>query len=302
MVIFRRMAGDEHTPSMAEVTVLFADITASTTLYAQRGDATAFKLASACLDVIGTEVRAARGRVVKLLGDGLLAVFDTAPEAIAAAERIRATIADPAGTLAGEGVQVRCGIASGPAVIAADDVYGDTVNVAARLLSLATADEIFLSGKVYEALSPDLRRRVRPFDQLPLRNRPGSVLVYELVCDEREGTVHAPRMRASTATLEISHGDRLFVIGPERPKLSIGRHRGCDIHIEHDMVSRTHVEITLHRDKFVLADRSRNGTYVHIDEGPVLRVAREEMVLVGAGRIVPAVETPAPIRYRVTAV
>ena len=287
---------------MAAVTVLFADITASTRLYFERGDVNAFALASSCLDVIDTQVRSAGGRVVKRLGDGVLAVFQIPAHAVAAAVQIRLAMADKAGTPGCEGVQVRSGIAAGEAVLAADDVYGDTVNVAARLATLADADEIFLSGRVYETLPADLRAQVRPFDQLTLRNRPGSVLVYELVREEQDATVGAPlRIGASGVTLEIGHGERLFVVGPERPKLTIGRRVGCDIHLEHDMVSRIHAEIALRRDKFVLNDRSRNGTYVYVDNGPVVRVSREEIVLSGSGRLVAGIETSAPIRYRLTA-
>jgi class 3 adenylate cyclase len=296
------MAGDKPKPPVAPVTVMFADITASTTLYAQRGDATAYAITRGCLDLIEAQIRSAGGRVVKHLGDGMLAVFDSPAAAISAAVQIRVAVADPASGMAGEGVQVRCGIASGSAVLAADDVYGDTVNVASRLMSLAGADEIFLSGKVYEALPSELRTQVRVFDQVALRNRPTPVLVYELVREEHDLTVSAPvRARASTAVLEITHAQALFVIGPERPHLTIGRHSSCDIRLDHDMVSRTHAEIALRRDKFALIDRSTNGTYVYIDEGPMLRVAREEIILGGAGRIVPGVESGAAIRYRVAA-
>jgi hypothetical protein len=239
---------------------------------------------------------------MKHLGDGVLAIFETPVVAVDAALRIRVTLDAPARGFAREGVRVRIGIASGAAVLAEGDVYGDTVNVASRLVGLAGGDEIFISGKVYEALPPEVRAQARLIDQLLLRNRPTPVLVYELAREEEDATVSlAVRMRASSATMEISHGDRRFVLGPERLKVTIGRHADSDIRVDHEMVSRTHAEISLRGDKFVLDDRSTNGTYVHIADGPVLRVVREEMVLAGAGRIVPGVEPEAPIVYRVAA-
>jgi class 3 adenylate cyclase len=296
------MAEKKLKPPVTPMTVLFADITGSTTLYAQRGDATAFALASTCLTLVEAEIRATGGRVIKRLGDGVLAVFETPLPAIEAAARIRAAIDDAARSQASEGVQVRVGIATGQAVLSADDVYGDTVNVAARLVSLAGADEIFLSGKVYEALPPALRAQTRMIDQLLLRNRPAPVLVYELIRDEADNTVSVGvRLRASSTSMEITHGDQHFVLGPERPKVAIGRHVANDIHIDHEMVSRVHAEVVLRGDKFMLIDRSSNGTYVYIENGPMLRIVREELVLSGGGRIVAGVETAHPIQYRVLA-
>lgn len=296
------MAEGNRQAPVTPLTVMFADITASTTMYAERGDAAAFALASACLGLVDAEIRAAGGRVVKHLGDGVLAVFDDPLPAVDAALRIRSAIAAPERGLASEGVQVHVGIASGAAVLADDDIYGDTVNVAARLVSLADGDEIFLSGSVHDALTPALRAQTRLIDQILLRNRPTPVPVYELAREEEDATVSLPvRPRPTGATMQIGHGDRLFVLGPERTRLTIGRHASSDIHVDHEQVSRVHVEIILRTDKFLLVDRSTNGTYVYVDNGPMLRVVREEVVLSGAGRIVPGVETDAPIVYRVSA-
>jgi class 3 adenylate cyclase len=297
------MAGDRPKAPMTPVTVLFADITGSTTLYAQRGDATAFALASACLDVVDAKVAAGGGRVVKRLGDGVLAVFDAPEAALAAAVEVRTALDDPDSPLNREGLRVRAGIACGKAVVVPGDVYGDVVNVAARLVGLAGGDEIFVSGAVFESLPALRRAQMRLIDQLPLRNRPAPVLVYELMREERDATVSINvRPRASMTTLQITHGERLLVVGPERARVTIGRHAGSDIRVEHEAVSRTHAEISLRGEKFVLIDRSTNGTYVHVDNGPILRIVREEIVLAGGGRIVPGIEMAPPIRYLVAAV
>ena len=152
-----------------------------------------------------------------------------------------------------------------------------------------------------------MRESSRLIDQLALRNRPLSVAVYQYLLghDEMDDlTVSvSTRSRSSISTMEIRHGEQLFIVNPEHSKLTIGRHSDNDIVIGkrgENVVSRNHAEISLRGDKFLLIDRSTNGTYVHVDDGPVLRVAREEVMLAGSGRIVPGREIEPPIIYRVT--
>jgi class 3 adenylate cyclase len=290
-------ARDQLTP----VAVLFVDISGSTTLYAQRGDAAAFGLTIACLELVGAEIKAVGGRVLRQLGDGVLAVFATPVSAVRAAIEIQHATEDPACSLAREGVRVRSGISSGLAVLHDDDVYGDVANVAARLVGRAAAGEIFLSGAVYEELPAELRAQVQLIDQMLLRNRPEAVPVYKYAPDSPLTTIRTSKRRRTTAaTMELQHGDVRLVVGPQRPRISIGRDPDNDICIDDDAVSRSHAEITLRGDRFMLVDRSTNGTYVDADNGPTLRLVRDELALTGMGRIVlGAEEAPHPILYRV---
>jgi adenylate cyclase len=295
------MPEEPSTPPLVPVAVLVADISGSTTMYVERGDTTAFALATSCLALLEECVRVAGGRVVKRLGDGILAVFEGAEDAMAAALAMRRALDAPTCTLGREGIRVRIGLSSGSAVVAEGDVYGDVVNIAARLVGLAGPDEIFLSGSVYEQLPADLRTSVRLIDQTLLRNRPGAVLLYQYLTAADHATLALDvRMRSSPATLEVMYGERLFVIGPERPRLRLGREPANDVSVEHGMVSRYHAEIAVRGDKFVLVDRSTNGTYVHLDGGQIVRVLREELTLSGSGRIVLGLDSEPSIRYRIS--
>src|SRR5262245_2586275 len=149
----------------APVTVLFADISGSMLLYAVRGDEEAYRLASTCLGILEQQVGAHAGRVVKRVGDAILAAFDSPEMAVRAAAARHHALEAPDCEIRGEGIRVRAGIASGTAVHESGDVYGDVVNIAARLVSLAGADEIFLAGETHDALPPELREPVRKIDQ-----------------------------------------------------------------------------------------------------------------------------------------
>jgi adenylate cyclase len=285
----------------AQVSVLFADISGSTLMYAVRGNAVAFNLTSRCLGMLEEQVTAAGGRTIKRVGDAILAVFDSAEAAVRAAAAMQHALEAPDSPIRSEGLHVRIGIATGGALLEGGDVHGDVVNVAARLVALAGADEIFLAGETYHALSGELQEAIRLIDQFALRGRPDWVHVYQYLWKRENTTVRETGpARGYVAALEVSYGPQVFALGPDLPKVTIGREDDNDITIPEDVVSRHHAEVVLRGDKFVLVDRSTNGTYVLTDGGDTLRVTREEVTLAGSGRIVPGRQTLQPVRYRVS--
>ncbi len=284
----------------APITVIFADISGSTMLCAVRGDETAYKLVSACLTTMEAEVQRHGGHVIKRVGDAILAYFDAAEPAVHAAHSMQVALEAPGSEVHAEGVRVRVGVATGTAVLDAGDIYGDVVNVAARLTSLAGADEVFMAGETYEGLPPSMKDNVRVIDQLALRGRPDWVLVYQYLWKQEGATVSTNvRPRGYTAALEVTYGGTTFTLGPSRPKLTVGRDPDNDVSIDETVVSRRHCEVVLRGDKFLLVDRSTNGTWVLTDGGDTFRVTREEITLGGSGRILPGRQNLEPLRYRV---
>lgn len=86
------------------ITVIFADISGSTMLCAVRGDETAYKLVSTCLTILETEVRRFGGRVIKRVGDAILAVFDAAEPAVHAAQSMQIALEAPGSEVHGKSV------------------------------------------------------------------------------------------------------------------------------------------------------------------------------------------------------
>ncbi len=123
--------------------IMFADVVNSARLTEQLGDA-AFRAKARELDAaVRTAIRQCGGTPVEgmLLGDGVLAVFTSAREAIDAALRCRD--AGDAGAL-----QLHLGIHAGDVIREGDNVYGGTVNIASRIAGLAAPDEILVSDTV----------------------------------------------------------------------------------------------------------------------------------------------------------
>ena len=129
------------TPPRRLATVLFTDIVASTQRSAELGDYRWRSLLEAHDAVIAVQVERHRGRVVKMTGDGCLAVFDGPRQAILAAEGIRSA-------MTAIDLRVRAGIHTGEIEFRGDDLAGLAVHIGARVAALAGPDELLVSSTV----------------------------------------------------------------------------------------------------------------------------------------------------------
>ncbi len=150
---------------VARAAVLFSDLTGSTALYSQVGDAAAFRLVDDHFDVLRAVVDAHEGVFVKTMGDAVLAAFVDATQcaraAIDALERFEAFRAkEKHGDLVG----LKLGLFAGACYVVtangALDYFGQTVNVASRVQHLAGSGEIVMPGVVFDSLDAADRRRL----------------------------------------------------------------------------------------------------------------------------------------------
>jgi class 3 adenylate cyclase len=131
-----------HEPDRVLATVLFTDIVGSTELAAEMGDAGWRELLEQHHDLSRTEVESFRGRVVKTLGDGLLATFDGPARAIRCAQAIRDRSATELS------VEVRAGVHTGECEAMGDDLGGLAVHIGSRVSGKAAPGEVLVSGTV----------------------------------------------------------------------------------------------------------------------------------------------------------
>jgi hypothetical protein len=143
----------DNTP--VNLAVLFADVSGSTRLYEKLGDARALECIGLCLNIMREVTAEHRGRVVKAIGDELMCVFPIASAAAQAAADMqsRVSMQDP---VDGQRLAIRVGLHFGPVLEQANDVFGDSVNVAARMTSLANAGRSSRPESV-DALPPSLK-------------------------------------------------------------------------------------------------------------------------------------------------
>ena len=267
--------------------VLFADVVGSTALYEQLGDARAFAAIDRCLAWVGALATAHGGRLIKTIGDAVLVVFERVDQAAEAAAVVQARGAEP--KPAGEPhIVLRIGFHFGAAIERDQDVVGDSVNVAARMVALANGGQVLLSEPAAMELSPWLRGRLRELDVLALKGKEKGVRVFELLWQESSDdltTVGNRPLPRTASRLELRHGAREIGIDAATSVVTLGRDPGNDVVLVDRLASRLHGRIERRRDKFVLVDQSSNGTFVTIDGEPEIQLRREEMILRGRGRI-----------------
>ncbi len=266
--------------------VLFADVSGSTRLYEQLGDVEALAAISRCLALADASACSYGGRLIKTIGDEALLVFAQAAHAAEAAAEIQRRMVEVA---VGDNLRLafRMGFHYGAAIEVSGDVFGDSVNVAARMVGLAKRGQVILSSPTADLLPPWLRERVRELDVLTVKGKEKDIGICELLWQDEsaELTAMAPRAEAKAARLELRHGARTFELNANSPALTLGRDAQNDVVIADPLASRLHARIERRRDKFVLVDQSSNGTFVTIDGEHEIQLRREEMILRRRGSI-----------------
>lgn len=276
-------------------TVVFADLVGSTSMFERLGDETASRFVTQLIGVLSQVFEQHKGRVVKLLGDGLFVVFPNEGDALAACINIQKRLQDkpiyPGGS--GAPVQMQMGIESGEVVEIDGDCFGDTVNSAARLADLAGAAQILTTENVWAALLPGQKASLRSMGPMYLRGRAGASHVYRVEWQtgrDEDATMVGRSMAtdARQAFLELLFGEQSLKVNPGSSKLSLGRSSDAALVINDPRVSRMHATLEWRGGNFVLTDASSYGTWVYMGnqtEAVVLR--RTECYLVGSGQIVP---------------
>jgi hypothetical protein len=270
------------------VAVLFADIAGSTKLYEVLGDAAAKAMIDEALVEMTAVTTRHAGRVIKTIGDEVMCVFDGADRGFIAATDMQNRI-DKLPVVNGAKRRIRVGFHAGTVIEENGDVFGDTVNTAARMAGLAKGMQIITTRTTVDMLSPALRMGTRDIAALAVKGKADDLAVCEVIWQEGDDlTMTAPSVSLpqSQAVLVLRHTGREIVMNQSRPAVSLGRDASGDIVIADPKASRNHARIERRRDKFFLADQSTNGTFVTFTGEAELSLRREELMLRGSGIIV----------------
>jgi adenylate cyclase len=268
--------------------VLFADVSGSTKLYESAGDAVAHAAIDGCVRLFASITQRHGGRVIKTIGDEVMSVFPDASSAGRAATDIQTELAAvaPVGTVR---LGVRVGLHYGPLVESQGDVFGDTVNLSARLTEMASRNQIITSLETVEQFAPDLKIGCRRLYSIPVKGKEKEVDICEIVWSESDDATQLVASRSTKvqgpSKIKLTYRERTVELPGTKRSLVIGRDVAADLVIADKLASRAHCEVEQRGTKFVITDRSANGTWVTIDGDSPIVLRREETMLRGHGFI-----------------
>ncbi len=280
----------EITETSARRAILFADVCDSISIYETLGDTRALAAINRLFAVLAKKVKAAKGSVVKTLGDGMVCQFATPDAALRAACEMQEAAAALTSPALRRELAIKIGFNYGPVVPRGDDVFGDTVNLCARLVGIANPRQVLTTQQTVDALSPGLRKRCRTLPPTKVRGRAAEVAACEVLwrgdADVTEVNLTQEMLvKAAQWLLKLHYGGETFTVEPGE-SVSIGRDATNAVVVPSQHASRLHARVFGRDGNFVIADQSSNGTFVMVDGSTrEIRLRREEALLGERGTI-----------------
>ncbi len=267
--------------------VVFADVVGSTRLYETAGDAAAKALITELESEIARVVTRMGGVVHEIVGDEVMFLFGEANLGVACACQVQAAVESFS---AARGVQmsVRIGLHFGPAIMEQGRIFGDSVNIAARMEGIAQAGQIIASEQAVKELTGSSRSMARRFDEVKVKGKRETLVVFDLLWRFTNVTAIRPvssQVSERAPALTLRYRQECYRLQAGLGTFSVGRNRGHDLVVAWGTVSRQHATVEFARGRFVLNDISTNGTFVQMQEGDAIYLRREALPLWGRGQL-----------------
>lgn len=276
----------------AHLTIVFADIAGSSRLYLGLGDERASVVVAQCIATMSRAVCRSGGSLVRVIGDEVLALFPTANAAAAATIEMQNAIIDLPPAL-GRRLGIRVGLHAGEVLQVASELYGDAVNVAARMAEQAKSGEILLTAATAREMSGLAASMCRPIGWVDVKGQTDAIEIAEIVWRAEEATMmstspgRAPRQPPPPhmTFCPAGEGAPTMKLTEQQTRFSFGRETLNDLVVMGPKVSRQHCFVELRRNRVVLVDQSANGTFIVPNTGPATHLHRDTLVLTGAGML-----------------
>ncbi|MEW6313610.1 MAG: adenylate/guanylate cyclase domain-containing protein [Pseudomonadota bacterium] len=172
-------------PQTEKLAILFADICGSTAMYDEFGDTAARYMILKCIDLMIAEIAPCQGTLVKTLGDGIMCTFPDATLAMRAACRMQSAVerGEPGGS---HPMYIHIGFHYGEVLREGADVYGNTVNIAARVADRTRAREILTTREAVDMLPSELRARVCEIYRAEIKGKQREFDIFRVIWEAEE--------------------------------------------------------------------------------------------------------------------
>ena len=183
---------------------------------------------------------------------------------------------------------MRVGINSGAVVSSNRSIYGDAVNVAARLAQHAKANQSLVSSTTIASIRENLRNQLRLVGHISLQGKAGTIEVHELLEPDTEEEITevaaASEVISRSFLMTARYRTRQMRFDPMLVRFLFGRSMDCDQVIDHITISREHAEFLYRNGQFILRDFSTNGSFV-VQDDKIEQVHRSSLELRDRGKI-----------------
>lgn len=272
------------------VVVLFTDIQGSTAYYEKFGDLNGLAMVHQCNSLLERVLRKHGGRVVKKIGDSIMATFDNCEACVRAAVEMQQELkAINASKKEEDQTRVRIGAHYGLGIVKSDDVFGDVVNVASRVESLASPEQILISNSLFKEVVScgfdtallgrfQLRGKAEEREIYEVRwnrNSPARTNLAHTVVVSPTGASQEFRLKHVTQAGKTDAEYALFGEG-----LIIGRVEG-DMKFPNDSsMSSPHARIYVHQGQPMVEDLgSRRGIFIQLQG--VFTLEDRDIIIIG---------------------
>ena len=274
-----------------QLTTLFADVSGSTKLFEQRGDVEARRIIAAVLAALTEVCNRHGGRVIKTIGDEIMCTFPGAMQGVLSACDMQKRIMHDMNFVK-DNIGIRIGLHHGDALIEEGDVFGDSVNTAARMASLAKREQIVTTASTLKNLTNAGNIRSRSLGRARVSGKLLPIEIVDIIWQEDTSNVTTVQKAiriddggTTNVKLSLRFRGQVIELTENSQPFSMGRDGTNSLVVETEWVSRNHALIEFKKGYFIIADRSTNGTYVKLGEDDELRLHRDEIHLRKSGTI-----------------
>src|SRR6516225_5084641 len=186
--------------------ILAADVAGYSRLMGADDEGTLERLKALRRELLDPKIAEHHGRIVKTTGDGLLVEFASVVDAVRCAVAVQQAMPERNTSIAAESyIELRVGINLGDVIVEGDDLYGDGVNIAARIEALADPGGVFVSNTVHDQVRDRLPFVFEDLGEQQVKNIARPVRVYRV----RDAAVKAPEQPAPVLPL------------PDKPSIAV---------------------------------------------------------------------------------
>jgi len=201
-----------------EMTIMFTDIKGSTSYFESRGDINGLNMVFKHNEMLFPIIEFYQGNIIKTIGDSIMASFPDAVGGVRAAIEMQRTLSKyNAKHPKQDQIQIRVGLNSGRGIVEYQDIFGDIVNVAARIESLAKPGQILISQTVYEEVRKTEDIICRYFDCTKIKGKREAIELYWVIWDEEEIVFGAKRSTPQSGIKPLEER-RVFYLDISREK------------------------------------------------------------------------------------